>query len=179
MKVLLDACVLYPTVMREVLIGAARAGLYQPLWSDRILEEWRRAAARSGPVDGMQAQGEIALLRGAFPKASVQEFEHIEQRLYLPDSGDLHVLAAAIKGHADIIVTLNAKDFPRYTLAEEGIERLDSDQFMLRLCDDAPEAVGQVVETVRAAAEHMDDAPRDIRPLMKKARMPRLGKRLG
>ncbi len=179
MKVLLDACVLYPTVMREVLIGAAKAGLYQPLWSDRILEEWRRAAARSGPVDGMQAEGEIALLRGAFPTATVSGFEQIEPRLYLPDSGDVHVLAAAIKGSADTIITMNAKDFPRHTLAEEGIQRLDPDQFLMSLHDSAPDAVAALVETVRSNAERMDDAPRDIRPLMKKARMPRLGKRLG
>ena len=48
MRVLLDACTLYPTVMREILIGVARAGYYTPLWSDRILEEWARAAARFG-----------------------------------------------------------------------------------------------------------------------------------
>ncbi|MEN8935202.1 MAG: PIN domain-containing protein, partial [Planktotalea arctica] len=42
MKLLLDTCVLYPTVMREMLIGAARAGAFEPLWSARILEEWRR-----------------------------------------------------------------------------------------------------------------------------------------
>jgi hypothetical protein len=92
---------------------------------------------------------------------------------------DLHVLAAAIKGHADVLVTLNAKDFPRHTLAEEGLERLDADQFMMMLHDRAPDRVAAVVEKVRAAAEAMDDAPRDTRALMKKARMPRLGKRLG
>jgi predicted nucleic acid-binding protein len=179
MKVLLDACVLFPTVMREVLIGAAQAGLYEPLWSDRLLEEWRRAAARFGPIEAMQAEAQIALLRAAFPKAAVQGYEPIEARLYLPDMSDLHVLAAAIKGHADVLVTLNAKDFPRHTLAEEGLERLDADQFMMMLHDRAPDRVAAVVEKVRAAAEAMDDAPRDTRALMKKARMPRLGKRLG
>ncbi|NVO26855.1 PIN domain-containing protein [Donghicola sp. C2-DW-16] len=179
MKVLLDACVLYPTVMREVLIGAAKAGLYQPLWSARILEEWRRAAARLGPVEGMQAEGEIVMLRADFPAATVSGFEQIEPRLYLPDSGDVHVLAAAIKGSADTIVTMNAKDFPRHTLAEEGIQRLDPDQFLLSLHDTAPDTVAALVETVRSNAEKMDHVHRDARALLKKARMPRLGKRLG
>ena len=49
MKAVLDACVLYPTVLREILIGVADAGLYQPLWSARILDEWRHAAVRLGP----------------------------------------------------------------------------------------------------------------------------------
>ncbi|MEY3307771.1 MAG: hypothetical protein RLZZ413_1809, partial [Pseudomonadota bacterium] len=48
MKIVLDACVLYPTVLREILIGVARAGLYTPLWSDRILEEWARATRKLG-----------------------------------------------------------------------------------------------------------------------------------
>ena len=63
MKVLLDTCVLYPTVMREVLLGAAAAGLYQPLWSARILEEWARATVKLGPGAEAQARGEVAMTR--------------------------------------------------------------------------------------------------------------------
>ncbi|MEM8879755.1 MAG: PIN domain-containing protein, partial [Pseudomonadota bacterium] len=53
----LDACVLYPTVLREVLLGVAEAGLYRPVWSARIVEEWARAAAKSGTAAEMQARG--------------------------------------------------------------------------------------------------------------------------
>ena len=49
MKILIDANVLYPTVMREVVLGVARVGLFEPRWSARILEEWARAAGRLGP----------------------------------------------------------------------------------------------------------------------------------
>jgi len=58
MKLLLDACVLYPTVLREILIGCARAGLYTPLWSARILEEWARATVKLGPQAEVFARGE-------------------------------------------------------------------------------------------------------------------------
>ena len=71
MKAVLDACVLYPTVLREILILAAEAGLYEPVWSDRILAEWRHAAARLG--QGEVAGAEIALLRAARPGAAAPD----------------------------------------------------------------------------------------------------------
>ena len=53
--------------MREVLIGVAKAGLFQPLWSDRILEEWARASVKLGPTGEAQARAEIALTRANWP----------------------------------------------------------------------------------------------------------------
>ena len=129
MKILLDACVLYPTVMREILLGVAARGLYTPLWSDRILEEWARAARKLGPAGEAQARGEVALVRAAWPTAAVAPHKGLEARLYLKDENDIHVLAAAIAGHADAIVTMNAQDFPRHVLAEEGLERWDPTGF--------------------------------------------------
>ena len=60
-RVVLDACVLFPTVMREVLLGCAAAGLFAPRWSARILEEWARATVKLGPGAEVYARGEIAL----------------------------------------------------------------------------------------------------------------------
>lgn len=178
MKVLLDACVLYPTVMREVVLGTAAQGLFQPLWSSRILEEWARATVKLGPAAEAQARGEIALLRARWPQAAVSHAPSLEARLWLPDPADIHVLAAAIAGHADLIVTLNAKDFPRQILSEEGLSRLDPDQFLLKLYADHPEQVARAAEEVRLEAERLSGEPWDIRALMKKAHLPRLGKAL-
>ncbi len=178
MKALLDACVLYPTVLREILIGVAEAGLYTPLWSDRILEEWARATVKLGPGAETVARGEIAALRVAFPDASVSRREALEQRLWLPDPADVHVLAAAIAGSADVIVTFNAADFPRHTLAEEGLRRDDPDAFLLSLWQDNLAEVAAVAEKVRAEAERLSGEPQGLRPLLKRARLPRLGKAL-
>ena len=178
MRAVLDACVLYPTVLREILIGAARAGLYRPLWSARILEEWARAAARRNPVDETFARGEIALLRAEFPKAEIAAQPGLESRLHLPDENDIHVLAAAIAGHADAIVTSNRADFPRGTLAGEGLERRDPDGFLWQLLSEHPEQMRAITETVRAEAERLSGQPQPIRALMKRARLPRFGKAL-
>ena len=177
-RAVLDACVLYPSVMREMLIGAAGAGLFRPLWSARLLEEWARAAARHGALEEAQARGEIALLRAGWPGAEVAPQPRLEARLWLPDPADVHVLASAVAGSADLVVTLNARDFPRGTLAEEGIGRADPDGFLLALWQEDSRRVEGVAERVRAEAARMDDAPRGIRALMKKARLPRLSKAL-
>ena len=178
MKALLDACVLYPTVMREVLLGVANIGLFQPQWSARILEEWARAARKLGPEGEAIARGEIALLRAAWPRAEVRAAPGIEARLSLPDDNDLHVLASAIAGSADILLTSNAADFPRHTLAEEGLTRRDPDGFLWQLWSDHPEAVAVAVQQVLQTAEHLSGQPWPVRKLMKKARLPRLGKAL-
>ena len=57
MKAVLDACVLFPTVLREILLGVAAKGLYEPLWSDRILREWVLATVKLGPLAPLQAEG--------------------------------------------------------------------------------------------------------------------------
>ena len=179
MKVLLDTCVMYPTVMREVLLAVARQGLFTPLWSQRILDEWSRAAAKLGPAGQVQADAEIAMVTAQWPKARVPvPPAGLQDRLWLPDANDVHVLAAAISGNADLILTENAKDFPRNILAEEGLSRSDPDAFLIGLAASAPEAVHHAVTQVHDEANRLSDRPWNLRQLLKKARLPRLGKAL-
>ncbi len=178
MRVLIDACVLYPTVMREVVLGCAAEGLFEARWSVRILEEWRRAVVKLGPEQVVIAEGEIAALGVAFPDAIVPEHAGLAQRLWLPDPNDIHVLAAAVAGSCDAIMTINAKDFPGNVLAEEGLFRVDPDAFLRSLLEEAPDQVRGVAARVLAQANALSDRPWAMRPLMKKARLPRLGKAL-
>lgn len=178
MRVVLDTCVLYPTVMREMLLGAAQLGHFTPLWSARILEEWARAARKLGSGGEMQARGEIALVQAAWPGAELPAAPGIEARLWLPDPADLHVLAVAVAGSADAIVTLNRKDFPKNILAEEGLERIAPDEFLYDLWLKDAKGLGEVGTRVLAQANTMAGGGWDIRTLMKKARLPRLGKAL-
>ena len=178
MRVLIDTCVLYLTVMRELVLGVAKTGAFTPLWSERILEEWARAARKLGPTGEPQARAEIALTDAAFPKAKVAIPVGLANRLWLPDENDIHVLAAAVGASADAIMTLNAKDFPKGTLAEEGLSRIDPDMTLYRNWLEAPNSVEDVAQSVLAQARAISGEDWQMRALLKKARLPRLAKAL-
>lgn len=166
----MDACILFPNVTRALLMGAATQGLFEPLWSARILEEWRRAGHRCGV--GPQAEIEIALLKATWPNAEIPADEDLEASLVLPDVDDRHVLAAAITGRAEELLTRNLKDFPTRVLSRHRIVRRDPDGFLLEMAEDLEGVVMQVHEQAqRMANENMTP-----RALLKKARLPRLGK---
>jgi predicted nucleic acid-binding protein len=179
MKAVLDACVLYPTVLRELLQGAGEAGLYQPVFSERILKEWVLATAKLGPGVPALAAVEAAALRAALPRALVPPHPEIEARLLLPDPNDRHVLASAIASGADAIVTFNAQDFPGHVLAGEGITRRDPDGFLWELQSRDPGAMAKIVEGVRAKAEAISGQPMPLKTLLKRARLYKLAKALG
>ncbi|WP_135504831.1 RSP_2648 family PIN domain-containing protein [Roseovarius aestuariivivens] len=176
MRALLDTCVIYPTVMREILLGVAKHGVFTPLWSARIIEEWRRAAQKLGPEGVIQAEAEAALLQRDWPLAEVTWPPSLEARLWLPDPSDIHVLAAAIAGSADMILTVNKRDFPRHILAEEGIGRADPDGYLRQVFEAHPDMVTQVCQAVLQEARRLSGEPWEMRALLKKARLPRLAK---
>ena len=178
MRVVIDACVLFPTVLRELVIGVAETGTFTPLWSLRILEEWRRAAARFGPMDEAIAEAEIARLRVRFPDANVTVLDETQARLALPDPNDVHVLAAAVDGQADELLTLNTRDFPTNALAAENVIRRHPDEFLLEWFHDDRQAVEQVVSQVLTRARDHGIDISNRRAILKKARLPRLGKAL-
>ncbi|MGV6803770.1 MAG: RSP_2648 family PIN domain-containing protein [Ruegeria sp.] len=179
MKAVLDTCVIYPTVMREMLLGVAALGHFTPLWSSRILEEWARAARKLGPQGEVQARAEIALVRSRWPNAEYSAVPGAEQRLWLPDPADIHVLATAVTSSADMIVTVNAKDFPRNLLAEEGLIRRDPDSLLQGFWQVDPPGIHSVAQAVLDEANRLSSDCWTMRALMKKARLPRLGKSLG
>ncbi|MFQ5623550.1 MAG: RSP_2648 family PIN domain-containing protein, partial [Paracoccaceae bacterium] len=165
MRVLMDANVLFPTVMREVLLGAAAGGAFQPLWSARILEEWARATRKLG--DGAEgiARAEIALIRDRWPQAEVASDPRDERDLHLPDDNDLHVLAAAISGKADTLLTRNLKDFPTRVLTPLGLVRREPDGFLMEIAAENEAMMRDVVREVGARAEAASGRPPPVRAL--------------
>ena len=161
-----------------MILGVAGTGAFTPLWSARIIEEWQRAAQKLGPDGVAQAGAEAAMVSANWPDAEVIFPPSLEDRLWLPDPADTHVLAAAIAGSADLILTVNARDFPRNILAEEGVSRADPDAFLYGIWQSQPDAVGDVGARVLEEANRLSGQTWDMRRLMKKARMPRLGKAL-
>ncbi|MEM6479234.1 MAG: PIN domain-containing protein, partial [Pseudomonadota bacterium] len=114
--------------------------------------------------------------RGFWPEAAIRPRAADEARLWLPDPNDIHVLAAAIAGSADVLLTENAKDFPRGTLHEEGIRRDTPDHLLTSLLVTFPKAVRDAVEATWETAQRMEGCPPTLRAMLKKSRLPRLAK---
>lgn len=136
----LDTCVLYPNTLRDTLLRIAENGAYQPLWSEKILDELHGVLARHGWSAGHVVQQ----IRNAFPEAIVTGWEHLENSM-TNDPKDRHVLAAAVHGHADVIVTANLSDFPARSIAGFDIEVQHPDTFLCYELDIAPDSVIQVL----------------------------------
>lgn len=134
--VVLDDCVLYPSLLRDLLMHLGLTGLYQPKWSAIIEEEWQRNLIKDRPdlnSDQIKQTGE--LMNRALPDAMVTGFEPLVASIDLPDADDRHVIAAAICSNAEIVVTFNLKDFPLQYLNSFGIEALHPDDFITDLFD--------------------------------------------
>lgn len=178
MRVVLDACVLLPTVMRETLLAVAAAGHFQPLWSARLLAEWESAAGKSGPAARVIARGEGVALGPRWPGAMVALGSFVAHVPEMTDPDDLHVLETAVEGGASLIVTLNLRDFPARALVPFGLTALDPDRFLYGLWSDHPASIAGAVERVRAEAGRLSGSEMPLRPLLKRAGLPRLGKAL-
>lgn len=134
--VMLDACVLYPARLRDLLMHLGIAGLYQPKWSHSIHEEWCRNLLQNRmDIAPASLKRTVELMNIALPDANVTGYESLIAGLELPDEDDRHVLAAAIRAKAEIIVTLNHKDFPQVVLNTFDIEALHPDDFISDLFD--------------------------------------------
>jgi len=177
-RVMIDACVLYPNVLREIVLGVAATGAFVPLWSPRILAEWGHAAARLGAADALVAQGEVTMLRTHWPGAEVTPAPGLERTLDLPDADDCHVLAAAITGQAGLILTQNLRDFPARALGPHGLRARSPDDFLMDLwLADAVFVEGPVAH-VQADTARISGRAQPLRALLRRVRMPRLGKAL-
>ena len=149
---LLDACVLFPVAVCDSLMSVAATGLYAPKWTQRIEDEWTRSLEKkSGRPPGTYNVRRDAM-RDAAPDWEVpkQVWSRIATCLQLPDPGDVHVLAAAIAGHADCIVTTNLKDFPEAALAPFGIQVIHPDEFLIAQMDLDPLTVLAAFKEQRA-----------------------------
>ncbi len=147
----LDACVIYPIRVCDLLLWLARVGLYGPRWSAAIHAEWtgHLAADRSDLTPEGVERRRLAM-DAAFPGSLVTGYEELTGTIQLPDPDDRHVLAAAITAEAGHIVTTNLKDFPPAALAEYGVTAVHPDEFVVALAALQPDAVRAAARRLRA-----------------------------
>jgi hypothetical protein len=166
----LDACVLVPIALADTLLRVAEKGLYRPLWSDRILGEAQAAIEEIHP--GTAAAKRFASMREAFDDAMVTGWEEQQHKIWLPDEDDRHVVAAAVRGGAQAIVTANVKDFPATALEPLGLEAVHPDDFLLDQLDLSPPTLLQVIREQAAHSRRPPLAPRDLATLLGRAGVP-------
>lgn len=140
--VLYDACVLYPAPLRDLLLHLALMGEFRARWTWQIHSEWIRNLVKNRPeLDQQRLEKTAVMMNRAIPDSLVENYEALIDGLILPDPDDRHVLAAALKGQAEMIVTFNLKDFPKEILNPLGIWAQHPDEFIAHLIDLVPEKV--------------------------------------
>lgn len=147
--VVYDACVLYPSTLRDLLIRVAQTGLVQAKWTEKILDEVFENLKENRPeLDPDKLSRTRELMIGAVRDCLVKGYEPLINGLDLPDPNDRHVLAAAIRARAQLIVTSNLRDFPADNLRQYDVEAGSPDDFLVAQIDLAP-ALVYGVGTVR------------------------------
>lgn len=157
-RVVLDACVLYPMHLRDVLLQAAAEGLYQAYWSKQILDEATRNLVAKLQITESQAAHLITTMSGAFPESIVTDYEHLVAAMR-NDPKDRHVAAAAVKAGAQVVVTDNISDF---STMPDGIEAQTADEFLCNLFDLNPDRMMLALEKICARRKR---PPNEILPL--------------
>jgi|ERR1017187_932206 predicted nucleic acid-binding protein len=145
-----DANVLYPAGLRSFLMYLALTGAFHAKWSSDVHEEWISNLLINRPgLTRRQLERTRRLMDKNAYGAVVKGYESLIPGLTLPDPDDRHVLAAAIRAGANIIVTKNLKDFPLEVVQKFKIEPQHPDVFILHLIDLAPEKVRDAAEAHR------------------------------
>lgn len=134
-RALLDACVLYPMTIRDLLLSFADEELFKPFWSQQIQNEWKRNLILNRPdLDQARLDRTILAMNEYFPDAEVMLSDTgTLKKINLPDADDLHVLAAAIQCNAEYLVTSNLKDFPAGVLEKFALKPIHPDDFCVLL----------------------------------------------
>lgn len=177
---LLDACVLHPMATADALMSLASAGLYAAKWTRKIECEWIASIEERRP----DLKGRLAYrrdqMREAVPDWEVEEraWQSVAGGLTLPDLNDVHVLAAALAGHTDCIVTANLRDFPAQVVHLLGIEVLHPDQFIVAQWDLDQLVAVAAFKHMRARWKKPNATADDFAAAMERAGLPATAQRL-
>lgn len=158
--VLYDANVLYPNMLRDILIRLASTGIFRARWTDQILDEvFRNLEVNRPDLDPAKLRRTRQLMCKAVDDCLVTGYEDLIEALTLPDPDDRHVLAAAIRCGAQVIVTENKRDFPSEVLDRYNIEIQGADEF---LCDQIDLFGSRVHQAITYAAAAFKNPPRTV-----------------
>ena len=170
--VVYDACVLYPAPVRDLLMEIAISDMVQAKWTARIHREWISSLVADRPDIESRIQHTRRLMDVAIPDALVTHYESLIDGITLPDPNDRHVLAAAVKCSAQMIVTANLKDFPREYLAPYDIEAVHPDQFIEQQFGLDQGAVIACAKRIRSRLQNPEKSADEYLEILSSSRLP-------
>ena len=160
----IDACVFFGMLKTDVLMSLCVRGLFAAKWSERIENEWVGRLSDKKPDKKAQIIRRRDKMRAAVPDWAVcsHAIASIEPSLDLPDMDDRHVLAAAIVGHADCVVTDDTWGFSGESVSQYGIEIIDTDSFIINQLDlDEYQALA-ALKSMRSRWKNPNPTPEDF-----------------
>ena len=145
----------------DTLLSIAEAGVYRPLWSPMVMAELERNLTRRG-LDGKQVAHRVEQMNEAFPDAQVTGYEALITDM-TNHPKDRHVLAAAVRGGAEALVTENVHDFPSAAVTPYNLEIVSQDTFLLDTLDLRPT---DVISALRRQVSRYHREPRTVEALL-------------
>lgn len=159
---LLDANILYPAPVRDLMMQLALDDVFRARWTADIHREWIEALLRNDPKrDRSKLERTRDLMNQHTRDALITGYESLISCVQLPDPDDQHVLAAAITGRCDVIVTKNLSDFPPQMIEGFGLKAQHPDLFLLDYCDRDLHRFCRSVKQVRARLKNPVVSPSD------------------
>jgi len=175
---ILDANVLYPFLLRDLLLSFAQQYLYIPKWSDDIEREWSSHLIQDRPdIEPDKIKRISHEMNRSFENAKVIGYKEIENNLQLPDPDDKHVLAAAIVSRADLIVTFNLKDFEKKELSKHNIHAVHPDDFVINLIDQDEEQAKKALKKMVNRRKNPPTTEHELISMLEKSALPKTSER--
>ncbi len=176
MRILLDTCVLIPNPIRGILLGLAEFDLFFPLWSEKIFEEWEFFVSKHTDTCVDRTKIEILLMKSKWKSSLVPRDFSLENSIVLPDINDVHVLASAVTGKAQFLLTNNLKDFPPRILARFNLIPRNVDSLLFEFFCEFPEVFIPIIQKVFETSQQQDCKFYTKRSFLKRHGLHRLAK---
>lgn len=183
----LDACVLIPAALRDLLLSCADVGVFRPVWQDEILNEVKRNGSRLlVERHGLTEPAALAAVEYILSKMAVAFPDAIaDSSLWVPlvpdmtcDQKDRHVLAVAVGAAATHLITDNTRDFP-VASRPRGVAVVKPDRFMRDQLASSPDLVVEAVESISRRLRKPEQSPVQLAELMTRGHhLPRFGAEL-
>lgn len=175
LRVVLDANVLFPVVLRDVFLEFSVSGLLRTLWTSEILAEFSKALVRTSRHSEDSAAGLVSELQAFFPSSFVDGYEHLTLNNLCSDPKDEHVLGAAIHSKADAIATFNIKDFPNDLLESFGIKLSHPDTLLTEVFESNTGLACKVLGRVVGNYDRSPTTAAELSARLNRSQLPRFG----